>query len=163
MAEKDCTFCSQTLPQAQLSKLECAHEACAECLRKLFSTYPARCCIDIPLTEERIKVLGPMSINKYISKNQEKSAEMKTYCSKPDCGTFIHSSRFLGKKAICPSCYHMTCIECRETAHGDDPCSPDPDIAALYDLAETEGWKICFSCGALVESVEGCSVIEYVT
>ena len=161
MSMKECNICCESWPEKTTSELECGHRACTHCLRIIFSQWPAGCCIKVQLTQERISLLGSAVVEEYIMQRLEQEAEHKVYCSKPHCSAFITEEKIFDKLAICASCSHMTCTECRQAAHGDEPCRPDNDVVAIQDMARKEGWKSCYACGQIVERTAGCNRMWY--
>lgn len=56
--------------------------------------------------------------------------------------------------AFCEACNARTCMHCKALAH-DGACPADEARQSLVNLADEQGWKLCFGCGEIVFRYEG--------
>ncbi|KAE9373022.1 hypothetical protein N431DRAFT_465334 [Stipitochalara longipes BDJ] len=162
----ECVSCLEDLATEEMIKLTC-HSYCRECFQRLMSTaleteaqWPAKCCLNTIPSE---KILPNINITMKI-KYQEREAEWsiptadRVYCSARNCSAWIPPKNINNQRqcATCPKCSKKTCSICRGVSHNGTDCPQDPGLQATVNLAETEGWKRCYSCRAFVEHNKGC-------
>ena len=77
------------------------------------------------------------------------------YCPNTKClkwipPTKLHRSRMTAQK--CPHCQAKICGMCRGAAHARHvDCPQDFGLEATISIAESEGWRRCYSCRTMVE------------
>lgn len=131
-----------------------------------------RCCDQLVPKKSVWRALSFRQYFRYhrIRYNYEK--QQKIRCSNPKCRRAlpIKPSKELGRLQHlqrCLRCHHFTCKRCRQTCHAgacDAKASDLPDTRGELDihpplsqLAVERGWKLCPSCGHLIEKTGGCS------
>ncbi|PMD26891.1 hypothetical protein NA56DRAFT_562708, partial [Hyaloscypha hepaticicola] len=162
----ECVSCLDDFTPNLMIKLSC-HSYCHECFKRLISTaletetqWPAKCCLNTIPSEQILPHIDITMKKKY----QEREAEWsiptgdRVYCSSRNCSTWIPPIHVNTQRqcATCPKCSKKTCSICRGASHNGTDCPQDPNLQATMNLAETEGWKRCYSCHALVEHNKGC-------
>jgi hypothetical protein len=156
----DCTVCAEDFDIAGLITVPCGHNYCVECLRLHFETatqdealFPPRCCDQqIPFIYVLLH-LTPGARAAYEHASREFTTPHRTYCAAPDCGTFIPVDDILGGRARCSKCRSNTCASCKSLSHDGD-CNPN---LQLEELAQTNSWRRCGRCQAIVERSGGCN------
>ncbi|KAK4188586.1 hypothetical protein QBC35DRAFT_522767 [Podospora australis] len=144
----------------------CTHRYCRECIASLFQTamtdetlFPPRCCgKPIPLDLCR-PFLSPQLAGQFQAKKVEFGTPNRTYCSQPNCSTFIPPQGIKADVATCGRCCATTCVSCKKAAHAGTDCPDDQATRDLLDLARAEGWQRCYSCARFVELNTGCNHI----
>ncbi|KAF3012332.1 hypothetical protein E8E14_004272 [Neopestalotiopsis sp. 37M] len=141
---------------------------CTECFHRLIKAaceneqqWPPKCCLNpIPETTVRAGIDKDAELRTlYKDRSKEWSVPIaeRIFCSNRDCGVFIQPSHVDRSKDIARcSSGHWTCTLCRGPRHGDEPCPQDRELQRTEELAESEGWKRCHRCRALVEHREAC-------
>lgn len=101
--------------------------------------------------------LSPDIIRDYEAKKIEYGTLDRTYCANKVCSVFIVKEYIRGHKAFCVKspCNTITCTECKSEWH-DGACPRDQNQELLLAKAQSQGWKRCAKCGALIEHVDGC-------
>jgi hypothetical protein len=179
---RECVSCLEDLETAEMIKLTC-HSYCRECFARLMkyasrylyirrflnlcstaleteAQWPPKCCLNTIPSDKILPNIGIAMKTKY----QEREAEWsiptgdRVYCAARNCSTWIPPNNINTQRqcAICPKCTKKTCSICRGVSHNGTDCPQDPGLQATMNLAETEGWKRCYSCHALVEHNKGC-------
>lgn len=135
-----CVVCMDDVAVSRSVHLQCGDIYCKECLKSSFlratkdeTLHPARCCklpipihhIEEELTTEELETIRLASI--------EFSTVNRTYCSNPQCSSFILPEHMSGNIATCAGCKLQTCAFCKSAAH-DGECPDDPDIEATLVL-----------------------------
>lgn len=122
--------------------------------------WPAKCCLNTIPSTNILPHLDAPTKRKYKQREHEWSIPVgeRIYCSQSACSTWISPKHIKPQSntARCPTCNHKACVTCRGPAHGGGDCPQDPTIQATINLAESEGWKRCYQCHALVEHNAGC-------
>lgn len=160
--EVDCDTCCNKTKRSDMVRLKCNHRYCKACLKQLFmlatkdeSRFPPFCCRNpIPL----VLVYQDMTageLDAFKTAEIEFSSTDRLYCSNADCGKFITPDRRKADQADCKHCNISTCVHCKSKTHGGD-CKEDQALEATLALAETEGWRRCHSCRAIIELNYGC-------
>lgn len=167
IAETICVVCEEPPTTKGLVSIPCGHLFCDICLEDLFSSvlkgdppYPPRCCRSIPFEVAR-PYLSQKLAKEFRAKRLELSTKNPIHCHDPKCATFIAPQSIHNSMAICQKCLLQTCAYCKQNWHFG-PCSQAGD-EALEGLAWKEHWKRCPGCRAIVERVEGCPHIRYVS
>lgn len=165
-----CEACHEPKKYFDVVAASCQHEYCRECLRDLFSAsftdeslFPPRCCgQSIPLTAVSIFLTSEQR-QQFQQKTIEFGTPNRTYCSRPQCSSFIPAENVSGEIANCPRCAAQTCVMCKSESHEGQDCPRDTALQATMDLAQENGWQRCYSCRRLVELDIGCNHITFVS
>ena len=161
----DCAICLDAFKDDQLARLDCAHRCCSACLNEMFkgattdeSRYPPKCCA--PISVETIRpFINEKILQKFLAKKIEWDTPDRTYCSDRDCGRFLHANEISGTKGSCPTCFRVTCTECKNVAHRGRACLEDEATKQALGLMAKEGYKRCTRCQSGVELADGCNHI----
>jgi hypothetical protein len=155
-----CTVCADDFYIADLITVPCGHNYCVKCLRLHFETttqdeslFPPHCCDQqIPFIYVLLYLTSGARAA-YEHTSREFTTPHRTYCAAPDCGTFIPVDDILDDHARCSKCRSNTCARCKSLSHDGD-CNPN---SQLEELAQTNNWRRCGRCHALVERSGGCN------
>jgi hypothetical protein len=161
--DHQCTACQEDKKFIEVVRAPCSHEYCRECLQDLFrssmtdeSLFPPRCCRkQIALSFVRIFLTSDI-VQQYEQKKIEFSTSDRTYCSSPNCLTFLRPENICDDRATCTDCGMLTCTICKSTAHEGD-CPADTGLQQLLETARENGWQRCYNCCRLVELDVGCN------
>jgi hypothetical protein len=164
-----CTACQEDTPFYDLARVPCRHEYCRDCLKDLFrssltddSLFPPRCCRQ-PITSGAVRIFLPADlVRQYEAKKIEFDTPDRTYCSNPQCSSFIPLDNIRGERAICAVCGTVTCTMCKAASHLGD-CPADTALQRVLHTAAENGWQRCFNCRRLVELEVGCNHMTYVS
>ncbi|KAI4851362.1 hypothetical protein E4T44_02180 [Aureobasidium sp. EXF-8845] len=164
-----CAACEEQLPARDFVLAPCGHCYCGSCVSIMFnaavsdeSRYPPRCCASIPIPiEHAMRFLDPGFETIFEDKGIEFGTVDRTYCSDPQCSTFIFPEDIESTKAFCPSCWKDTCVTCKAPAHIGD-CPADLDLAPLLELAKEMRWQRCHNCLRVVQRLDGCNHMDCV-
>ncbi len=113
----ECVACGDKKTYFEVFKAPCGEDYCKDCLPELFeqsytdeSLFPPRCCKQvIPSDGKGIELFLSKELrDKYESRRVEVETKDRTYCSDPNCGTFILPSKIQTKVAVCPDCKIQT-------------------------------------------------------
>jgi len=165
----ECISCFDDCARADLVRLTCSHDYCKQCARELIlnamtteSAFPPKCC----LTEIPLKTVLACLDNQQRDDYKEKAAEYaipaghRWYCPEPRCSKWIRPEKLHRERRshqTCPHCKAKICSICRSVAHdGDDDCPLDFGLNSTLEVAESEGWRRCYSCRTMVELTTGC-------
>ncbi|KAL1968066.1 hypothetical protein VTN77DRAFT_2196 [Rasamsonia byssochlamydoides] len=139
---------------------------CMNCLRQFFEStftdealFPPRCCqrlIDVELVRP---LLTSEIVATFERRTEEINTADRTYCSSPDCPTFISPTTIADNRASCPRCHTVTCSICKRASHEGEDCPEDPVLQQVLQIAEERGWRRCLSCKRVVELIFGCNHI----
>jgi hypothetical protein len=105
-------------------------------------------------------VLPTDLIGQFHARKMELETLNRTYCSRPNCSTFIPVQAIKGDIGTCVKCRAVTCALCKKPAHENTDCPDDPATQELLRLAKAEGWQKCSSCARFVELDVGCNHIS---
>jgi hypothetical protein len=165
-----CTACTDEFRWANVTKLECKHQYCNPCMKRIImrgvldhdlALIPPRCCgTNIPFAVI-FSTLDGREMEDFQDAELEKKTRDKTYCSNSSCGRFIDPAHIRAGIATCRRCSADTCSMCKNPNHEDD-CPADPDLQATLHLGTQQQWQRCFSCRTLVEIDMGCNHMTYV-
>lgn len=160
----ECTSCFNDLPVSVLIKLPCSHNYCKTCLATLIttalgseSTFPPKCCLSEIPPATIVKSLDKKQQELYKAKAAEFSisADRRCYCPNTACLKWIPPAKLYRSRTSahkCPHCQTKVCVTCRGLAHARNvDCPQDPDLEATISVAESEGWRRCYSCRTMVE------------
>ncbi|KAI9751888.1 MAG: hypothetical protein M4579_005845 [Chaenotheca gracillima] len=170
-ASSACVCCRDEFesPKA-LRFLPCAHLYCEPCLHVLIeqairdeSLMPPRCC-NRPLPGSLVKaILARDEQQQFIKKVLQYATpwEDRIFCPNTNCREFIPKKTKVDPKrpseVVCKRCKLGVCKHCKREAHpaGQD-CPADWELDAVLQMGETQGWRRCYKCRALVELTSGC-------
>ena len=165
---KDCVVCQDEVEESISMEAPCGHTYCIGCVNKLFDraakyeiNSPPKCCGKVITLEEAELFLFPDIYNKFQESSEEFSTTNRTYCSDPECVTFIPPKAIDDNKAKCPACQKMTCTTCNAKAHDGD-CLEDPAAHSFLTTAAEAGFQQCRQCKRVIELNEGCNHIRQV-
>jgi hypothetical protein len=160
----ECTSCFDDVPTKDLIKLPCSHHYCKVCLSTLVltalrneSSFPPKCCLSEIPPALVIMPLDKKQQELYKEKAAEYSipADRRVYCPDSTCLRWIppsKSSRSRASSQKCPHCNTKVCGICRGLAHARNvDCPQDRNLEATINVAESEGWRRCYSCRTYVE------------
>ncbi|KAI2965581.1 hypothetical protein CBS147343_3065 [Aspergillus niger] len=164
--ETQCCVCYESFYTHKVTRLDCNHKYCNDCLKDLFrratkdsTLFPPRCC-RMPIHLEIVqKHMSETEISDFRSAEIEFATTDRTYCCNASCGKFILPHNITAGRAQCPHCRSDTCAMCKNSFHTDD-CVEDADLQATLALASTQRWQRCFRCRALVDLGIGCANVE---
>lgn len=165
----ECISCFDEFPRHELVHLDCSHDYCKPCLREVVFTamkneaaFPPKCC----LTEIALKTVLVCLDKKQRDEYRTKSAEYaipaghRWYCPVPTCSKWIRPESLQQDRRTpqtCPHCQASICSMCRAVAHGtNQDCPQDFGLESTLEIAESEGWRRCYSCRTMVELTTGC-------
>lgn len=161
--DRHCTACDSTKPLFDVCQTPCGHFYCQECIETLFqlsasdeTLFPPRCCRkNISLQSVRI-YLSAAVIQTFEKKSVEFETSDRTYCSRPDCSSFIAAPNITGEQATCQDCGTQTCTICKNNVHHGD-CPQDIATQQVLETGREHGWQRCYNCRRLVELDFGCN------
>jgi hypothetical protein len=166
--EFKCCTCYDRFPRASMVTAKCGDRYCIDCMKGLFmrstkdeSLYPPRCCKQkIPL-DLIARHMEPNELATFELAIMEYATQKKTYCSNPDCATFIVPDRIEPgtNRAVCPKCSAETCAICNHEFHAGSDCPDDPLLRQTRELAREMGWQTCNACHREVDLRSGCNHI----
>ena len=155
----ECIACGCMFPEASTSILECKHQYCNNCLKRVImgavksknlSLLPPKCC-KIPIAQHIItRILDEDELGQFQLAEVEKAATVKVYCTALNCGEFIQPELIEEMTATCPKCSAKTCVRCKSPLHDGD-CNTDEDTQKTLQLGGNKNWQQCYSCHRLVE------------
>jgi hypothetical protein len=144
----------------------CNHNYCRPCMNRLFvestkseDLYPPSCCKQaIPITWANL-VLSTAEQTEFYAKSEEWKTPNRLYCSRRACSAFIPPLWITADYGTCAKCRARTCAHCKGAFHRGAACPKDKATQDVLNLAQTAGWKKCFSCNMMVELDSGCNHI----
>lgn len=159
-----CVACHEHKKFFDVIAAPCQHEYCRTCLQELFeaslsdeSLFPPRCCRrDISPQSVEIFLTGALK-ERFQQKLIEYNTRDRTYCHQPACSAFISGQNVEDEVAKCSVCSSHTCTICKAASHDGRDCPNDTTLQQMLDLAESQGWRRCYSCGRMVELDTGCN------
>ncbi|MCJ1370158.1 hypothetical protein MMC20_001370 [Loxospora ochrophaea] len=162
----DCVVCFEAKHWFDVFETPCHHNYCRDCIQEMFeqatvdeTRFPPQCCTQaIPLSSVQDMLSIGLSL-RYALKHIEYSTRDRTYCSRPECSTFIAPGLIAGKVGTCPKCSTQTCSICKEAKHEKEDCPSDPDTQSMLSLAEEKHFQRCFACARMIELSIGCNHI----
>ncbi|CAD6570948.1 MAG: hypothetical protein ASARMPREDX12_003992 [Alectoria sarmentosa] len=159
---KDCAVCGLELEESNFIIAPCGDTYCGGCVNELFDraakhefNFPPRCCGQIIPLESTEWLLSRDIYYKFLEKSEEVSTTNRTYCSDPECATFILTKAIDGREAKCPACQKLTCTVCKAEVHKGD-CLEDPAIQPILTAATMAGFQQCLQCKRMIELSDGC-------
>ncbi len=159
---KDCAVCLNAEKKSNMMAAPCGDTYCGRCVDVLFDraaeredNFPPICCGQVITLEDAGWILSLETYGKFLEKSEEFSTIDRTYCSDPECKTFIPSYAFENDKAKCPTCQKLTCIMCKAEAH-EGECPEDPAYQSLLMAAAEAGFQQCRTCKRMIEKTGGC-------
>lgn len=163
----DCVACMESFVLDDVMVTPgCSHSYCRRCMNRLFvesakseDLYPPSCCKQaIPITWANL-VLNTEEQNQFYAKSEEWKTPNRLYCSRRACSAFIPPLRVNADYGTCAKCLARTCAHCKGAFHSGEACPKDKATQDVLNLAQTAGWKKCFSCNMMVELGSGCNHI----
>jgi hypothetical protein len=158
----ECGACKESVHPRLTVRLVCSDVYCKPCLKshclratKDETLFPPKCHrqpIDISIIEADFSV---EELTAYRNAELEFTSDDRVYCANAGCAKFIPMSRRTPDYASCEVCSAGTCMHCKALAHDGD-CPADEARQSFITLADKQGWKPCFGCGAMVFRYEGC-------
>lgn len=164
-----CVSCGGIFYAYNAARMSCQHVYCRDCVNTVVKTalideamFPPRCCKQLFPINDMQRLLTPELNSQYGEKKIEFETSDRTYCSNPNCSTFLYPVNIVEKEkiGICPVCFIVTCTMCKGGEHIGD-CPEDSGILQVLDLAKKEGWKRCSKCNRVIELKYGCNHITY--
>ncbi|KAG9672401.1 hypothetical protein KCU99_g6929, partial [Aureobasidium melanogenum] len=161
----DCVICCRRRRRSETYMNSCGHIFCKKCANELFvlalrddTLWPPQCCKqEMPFENVRHFLQADMEPQVRAREVEMATAPLeRVYCA--TCSMFIPKDHIQERKATCPSCKLVTCVECTRNDHTGD-CQQDLKQARkeLQALAAEEGWKKCSACHMIVEHNTGCN------
>ncbi|TVY45975.1 hypothetical protein LSUB1_G000218 [Lachnellula subtilissima] len=144
-----CVSCGDIFYAYNAARMSCQHVYCRDCIHTVVKTalideamFPPRCCKQPFQINDMRRLLTPELNSQYAEKKIEFETSDRTYCSNPNCSTFLYPVNIAKKEniGICPVCFIVTCTMCKGGEHLGD-CPKDSGILQVLDLAKKEGWK----------------------
>ncbi|KAI9044865.1 uncharacterized protein KD926_011038 [Aspergillus affinis] len=161
-----CVSCLEFFDRAELFMNPCGECLCHDCTRELFlgsirdeELYPPRCCGRIITPETALLVLDYRELYQFSQRAIEYSAKDRVYCAEPTCSKFIPPGAIVADYGTCLGCHRRTHLPCRSLEHPSVDCPMDQSLQDVLALAETEDWRRCSNCRAMVELKHGCNHI----
>lgn len=165
----ECISCFDEFPQRALVHLDCSHDYCKPCLREVVlnamrneAAFPPKCCLfEVPL-KKILLCLESQQRDEYRVKAAEYAipAGHRWYCPEPTCSRWIRPENLQNerrKPQTCPYCTAAICSMCRSLSHDiNQDCPQDFGLESTLEIAESEGWRRCYSCRTMVELTTGC-------
>lgn len=161
-----CSTCFEEKSEHDTYMTECEHVYCNGCLVELFerslrdeSLFPPRCCRHaIPFFAVK-RFFAPSVIIGCEKKSVERATINRTYCFNAECSTFLMPGDVHGKQASCPECGHVTCVECKKSAHAGECDLFNEGRDEAIRVAAENGWRACPHCHNMIELRSGCNHI----
>jgi hypothetical protein len=155
---RQCVSCTSTFPLSATHTAPCSDVYCHDCIVHLYrdglkddSLFPPRCCRhDLPISSVS-SILGADLAHSVEMKMLEYSTLNKIYCAVRTCSTFIKPYESLDDRGTCSTCNEETCTLCKDVAHPGTCKEASYNDNILLQLAQTEGWRQCYRCHAMVE------------
>lgn len=161
----ECASCFEKFSRWKCVVAPCSHVYCRKCTVSLIdvciedeSLYPVKCCKQ-PLSKTQLSgTLNAKRRATFELKSREfsTSPDLRTYCSNPQCSTFLGSSSGRPSDIVCRTCRTSTCIKCRQRSHSNETCQGNAGTLKVQEMARKEGWQTCPGCKTIVELHEGC-------
>lgn len=159
---KECAVCKDEVEASTMMEAPCGDSYCGGCVNELFDraakyeiNFPPKCCNKAITLEKAELFLSSDIYNKFQKSFEEFSTTNRTYCSDPECATFIPPKAIDDHEAKCPTCQKMTCTTCKAKAHHGD-CLEDPALHSLLKTAAEAGLQRCRQCKRMIELMMGC-------
>lgn len=165
----ECISCFDEYPKPELIHLSCSHDYCKSCLREVVmnamkteSAFPPKCCLSEIPRKQILSCLDSEERDEYKDKSAEYSipAGHRWYCPEPKCAKWIKPEKLHRERKthqVCPHCKVNICSICRSLAHDqDEDCPQDFGLESTLEIADSEGWRRCYSCRTMVELTAGC-------
>ncbi|KAI5841579.1 hypothetical protein DFP73DRAFT_556271 [Morchella snyderi] len=166
-----CAACLETFPLNDVMVVPgCRHSYCVPCMHRLFTEsarsedlFPPRCCRQpVPIVWANL-ILSTEEQDVFYKRKEEwkTPGHARLYCARPACAAFIPPLRVFAAAGYgaCEKCPARTCVHCKGAFHGNEACPRDKETQDVLSLAQTEGWRKCYSCNMMVELDQGCNHI----
>ncbi|CAO1596788.1 hypothetical protein XANCAGTX0491_000618 [Xanthoria calcicola] len=168
-ASLSCCICRYEVSPEHSFLLPCQDRYCDECIICLFeaamkheSLFPPQCCGEqVPLATVQHLVTAEFELV-FQMRRVELATPDRVYCSNNKCSAFIEPWYHVGDTATCPKCHSYTCITCKGPEH-ENECPLNPAAIDLMALAASQGYKQCPLCGTMIEFLQGCNHMTFVT
>ncbi|KAF6227706.1 hypothetical protein HO173_012036 [Letharia columbiana] len=161
----ECVVCRNQEVDSNVMTASCGELYCGGCVNELFDraakhefNFPPKCCGQIITLANAESFLSSDIYDKFQKKSEEYSTTNRTYCSDPECVTFISPKAVDDGQAKCPACQRLTCIVCKEEVH-EGGCLEDPAAQSLMTAAAEAGFQQCQECKRMIERINGCDHI----
>lgn len=130
---------------------------------KVERLFPPRCCrVEIPIDRVSSR-LSADEMEDFLDAKAAHHTHNRTYCSNQLCGKFIRQEFVMNaERAECNRCGTATCVHCGKEFHLGE-CGEDRELQATLNLANGQGWQRCERCKFVVDKIEGCNHITYVS
>lgn len=159
----ECAACGDGKSYFEVMDAPCGHTYCKDCTREHFemsfhdeTMFPPRCCTQ-PIKIKSVAIfLTRDLIERFDEKDIEFRTTNKTYCANTECLKFILPGTISNNVGHCQKCNTDTCVFCKNKAHIGNDCPSDPNLQAVLNMAQGEGWQRCSRCKAMVELRIGC-------
>jgi hypothetical protein len=123
--------------------------------------WPVKCCTEVIPTRDVLRHIGRKERKRFHQREREWSTpvEKRIYCAAAECGRFIPLSAIIKNRscAKCKKCRTKVCTQCLSAWHGKDDCPQEIGLQDILAVAESEGWRRCYKCRAMIEKTYGCS------
>ncbi|TVY18927.1 hypothetical protein LARI1_G003739 [Lachnellula arida] len=123
-----CVSCGGVFYAYNAARMSCQHVYCRDCVNTVVKTalideamFPPRCCKKPFQINDMQRLLTPELNSQYGEKKIEFETPDRTYCSNPNCSTFLYPVNIVEKEkiGICPVCFIVTCTMCKGGEHVD--------------------------------------------
>ncbi|PQE21944.1 IBR finger domain-containing protein [Rutstroemia sp. NJR-2017a WRK4] len=167
---RECVACLDQFKNSKLVSLAC-HKYCKMCFATLVSAslasedqWPVKCCTEFIPSADVLRHVSRKQQKKFLQREIEWSTPVdeRIYCAAVNCGRFIPRSAIRKNKTCvrCQKCRTNVCTQCLRLWHGKDDCPNEVGLQDALILAESQGWKRCPNCRAMVSKNQGCRIIH---
>ncbi|KAM3074435.1 hypothetical protein ACMFMG_002762 [Clarireedia jacksonii] len=162
----ECTACLEHFTKPRLVDLAC-HKYCKMCFEKLVNVslesedqWPVKCCAEAIPSRTILRHIGRNERKRFHQRELEWSTPpaKRIYCVVTECGAFIPLTAISKNKtcAKCLKCKRKVCTQCRGAWHGIDDCPEESGLQETLTFAESQGWRRCHRCRAMIARIDGC-------
>ncbi|PQE12488.1 IBR domain-containing protein [Rutstroemia sp. NJR-2017a BBW] len=168
---RECVACLEQFKNSKLVSLAC-HKYCKMCFATLVRSaslasedqWPVKCCTQFIPSADVLCHISRKQQKKFLQREIEWSTPVneRIYCVAVNCGRFIPRSAIRKNKTCvrCQKCRTNVCTQCLGLWHGKDDCPNEVGLQDALALAESQGWKRCPNCRAMVSKNKGCRIIH---
>lgn len=158
--------CTEDREFTDVARVPCGPEYCKERLQDLFrasmideSLFPPRCCR--PMACGALRLFLTSDLIKEYQQKIEFDTPNRTYCSSPQCSTFLRGEDIIEDRGTCPHCSTSTCTICK-LPRRDGDCPAGIDLQLVLVTARGSAWQRCYFYRQLVELNYGCNHMAHV-